>query len=101
MSLPENPKKTDGLLAEELEGLDEMIYVRPDNGATFSLNLTAASVLEWCDGSRNPAQIADLLGKTLADALPETQQPDSSRIQQEVNAILADFADKGLIEGSG
>jgi len=93
MQLPEYPEKDASLCAEELEGLNEVIYVRPDDGATYSLNLTAASILEWCDGKRNSMDITRLL----ADALPENERPEISRISADVDAILIHFAEHGLI----
>jgi len=93
MPLPEYPEKAAGLCAEELEGLGEVIYVRPEDGASYSLNMTAASVLEWCDGKRSRSDIAHLL----ADALPDGQRPDQARIDADVDVILSDFVNNGLI----
>ncbi|PJC70499.1 MAG: hypothetical protein CO017_05085, partial [Zetaproteobacteria bacterium CG_4_8_14_3_um_filter_59_5] len=61
MPLPEHPEKIANLSSEELEGLDEVIYVRPDTGASFSLNLTAAAVLDLCDGKRSRTDIAGII----------------------------------------
>ncbi|OIO70529.1 MAG: hypothetical protein AUJ58_02575 [Zetaproteobacteria bacterium CG1_02_55_237] len=93
MSLPELPEKVGNLIGEELEGLNEMIYVRPEDGASFSLNMTAASILELCDGKRSRVEIARLL----ADALPAGTAPDQAKISDDVDAILANFVDYGLI----
>lgn len=83
------PCKTPGLESEELEGLDEVVYVRTEDGSSFSLNLTAAAVLELCDGHRTPEQIASLI----ADWSGE----EPAGIQHDISAILAEFAEYGLI----
>jgi len=93
MSLPEFPEKVENVLGEELEGLNEVVYVRPEDGGSFSLNMTAASILELCDGQRSRDEIARLL----ADALPEKASPDQRTISADVDAILANFVDYGLI----
>jgi len=93
MSLPELPERVENVLGEELEGLNEVIYVRPEDGGSFSLNMTASSILELCDGQRNRAEIARLL----ADALPAGSAPDQEKINADVDAILASFVDYGLI----
>jgi len=93
MSLPEYPEKVSNLIGEELEGLNEVIYVRPEDGASFSLNMTASSVLELCDGKRSRDEIACLL----AEALPAGTAPDQENISADVDAILANFVDYGLI----
>ncbi len=93
MSLPEYPEKLANLIGEELEGLNEVIYVRPDDGASFSLNMTASSILELCDGKRSRDEIARLL----AEALPTGAAPDQAKISADVDAILTNFVDYGLI----
>jgi len=93
MSLPEFPEKISSLSSEELEGLDEVIYVRPEDGASFSLNMTAAAVLDLCDGRRSRDEIARLLG----DALPPEIAPKKAKIGADVDAILRTFVDQGLI----
>jgi Coenzyme PQQ synthesis protein D (PqqD) len=93
MPLPDYPERLAGLYSEELEGLDEVIYVRPEDGASFSLNLTAASVLELCDGRHSRDEIA----RQLADALPAGSAPEVTEIGADVDAILNSFAEHGLI----
>jgi hypothetical protein len=93
MSLPEFPEKVNNLIGEELEGLNEVIYVRPEDGASFSLNMTAASILELCDGERSREDIVRLL----AVALPAGTAPDQTKIGADVDAILESFVDYGLI----
>jgi len=91
--LPERPEKVADLSSEELEGLNEVIYVHPANGASYSLNMTAASILEWCDGQRNRQEIAGLL----ADALPTDTRPDMPTLLADVDATISSFVDCGLV----
>jgi len=93
MSLPEFPERIESLSSEELEGLDEVIYVRSEDGASFSLNMTAASILELCDGRRSRDEIAHLL----SDALPAGSAPEQVKISADVDVILTNFVDYGLI----
>ncbi|MDQ6972252.1 MAG: PqqD family protein [Mariprofundaceae bacterium] len=93
MQQPEFPEKIPGLIGEELEGLDEMIYVRSEDGASFSLNMTASAVLEMCDGKLSRADIVQRLGSIL----PEGQAPAPAQLSADVDAILADFVENGLI----
>ncbi len=89
MPLPEYPLKVENLLCEELEGLDEVVYVQPEDGASFSLNPTAAAILDLCDGSRTADDLAAILHETLGASLEEARA--------DVDAILAEFVDYGLI----
>ena len=93
MPLPEFPEKIPSLSSEELEGLNEVIYIRPEDGASFSLNMTAAAVLDLCDGTRNRDDIARLL----AGFLPSGSTPDAATVSSDVDTILRTFADNGLI----
>jgi len=93
MPLPEFPEKISSLSSEELEGMDEVIYIRPDDGASFSLNLTAAAVLDLCDGTRSRDDIA----RQLAECLPAGSTPDAATIRSDVDDILHNFVDLGLI----
>jgi len=93
MSLPEFPEKVENVLGEELEGLNEVVYVRPEDGGSFSLNMTAASILELCDGKRSRDDIARLL----ADSLPAGTAPAQEKISADVDGMLATFVDYGLI----
>ena len=93
MQLPEFPEKISSLSSEELDGLDEVIYIRPEDGASFSLNMTAAAVLDLCDGTRSHDDIARLL----TDCLPAGRAPDAESIASDVDSILHTFVDLGLI----
>lgn len=93
MPLPEYPQREPSLFGEELEGLDEVVYVRPVDGASFSLNLTAASILDLCDGKHSRESIARLLH----DSLPTDDTPDLATVRADVDAILGNFIEQGLI----
>jgi len=87
------PLKVEGLASEELEGLDEIIYVDPENGASFSMNPTAAAILDLCNGQRS---IDDL-----AAILHDTVHADMKQARTDVEAILTEFAEHGLIYVDG
>lgn len=92
MRLPEHPEKDANLSSEELEGLDEIIYVRPDSGASFALNLTAAAVLDLCNGQRTRIEIADIIADAAGGGTA-----DKARVASDVDSILQQFVDCGLI----
>ncbi len=83
------PLKLRGLVSEELEGLDEIIYANAESGATFSLNPTAAAILDLCDGERSHDDLASILH--------ETTHVDLQRAKDDVATILAEFAENSLI----
>jgi len=89
MLLPERPEKIDGLLSEELEGLDEVVFVRPEDGASFSLNPTAAAILDLCNGQRTMDDLTAILH--------ETVHADMAQAKVDMESILAEFAEYGLI----
>jgi len=83
------PLKIEGLISEELEGLNEIIYVNPESGSSFSLNLTAAAILDLCNGQRSHDDLAGVLHDTL--------HVGRQQAGADVEAILAEFAENGLI----
>ena len=87
------PLKIEGLQSEELEGLDEIIYVDPESGASFSLNPTAAAILDLCNGQRSHGDLAAILHDAVHVGL--------SQARTDVKAILAEFAENGLIYVGG
>jgi Coenzyme PQQ synthesis protein D (PqqD) len=89
--IPERPCKKPELVGEELEGMDEVIYVDAETGSNFSLNIVAATILELCDGTRTDADIAAIILSNM-DADPE-------RVHNDTRAILEEFAAYGLIHG--
>ncbi len=90
ISIPEKPIKRDGLTCEEMEGMDEVIFVDSETGSNFSVNLVAAAVLDLCDGNHTDEDIANFLSETLdigrQCALIDTQ------------AILSEFVAYGVIQ---
>lgn len=89
MPPPEYPEKVEGLLSEELDGLDEVVYVHPEDGASFSLNPTASAILDLCNGRRSHHDLADILH--------ETAKADLTQARSDMEAILDEFAEYGLI----
>jgi len=89
MPLPERPEKVEGLLSEELEGLDEVVYVQPEDGASFSLNPTASAILDLCNGQRSHDDLSAILH--------ETVNADINQASADIESILAEFVEYGLI----
>jgi len=89
MPLPANPLKIERLESEELEGMDEIIYVDSENGASFSLNMTAAAILDLCNGQRSLDDLAVILHDTV--------HADMQQARTDVEAILTEFSEHGLI----
>lgn len=90
ISVPEKPIKRDGLTCEEMEGMDEVIFVDSETGSNFSVNLVAAAVLDLCDGHHTDEDIADFLSKTM--------DTDRQRALIDTQAILSEFAAYGVIQ---
>ncbi len=90
LRLPERPRKREGLVREELEGMDEVIYLDEDTASHFALNATAAAVLELCDGTRTVEEIADVIAAA-------TQAPPDE-VRKDVQMILTEFLGYGLIQ---
>lgn len=89
ISVPEKPVKIDGLTCEEMEGMDEVIFVDSETGSNFSVNLVAAAVLDLCDGKHTAEDIAEFLA--------ETMNTDRQRALIDTEAILSEFAAYGVI----
>ncbi len=87
------PVRIEGLVSEELEGLDEIIYVDAESGASFSLNPTAAAILDLCNGQRSRDDLAAVLHDTVHVGMQQAKA--------DVEAILAEFAENGLIYVDG
>jgi len=89
MTVPAKPLKVETLESDELEGMDEVIYVDREDGNSFSLNLTASAILELCNGQRGMAEIVELVR--------EQCHEDGTRLARDVEAILEEFAKYGII----
>ncbi len=90
ISVPEKPIKRDGLTCEEMEGMDEVIFVDSETGSNFSVNLVAAAVLDLCDGNHTDEEIAGFLA--------ESMNTDKQRALIDTQAILSEFAAYGVIQ---
>jgi len=64
LKLPTCPKKHDDLISEDLEGMDETIWVEAVSGSSFSLNTISSAILELCDGEHTDHQIATIISQT-------------------------------------
>ncbi|HXH64466.1 MAG TPA: PqqD family protein [Mariprofundaceae bacterium] len=89
IQVPERPRKKPELVGEEMEGMNEVIYVDTQTGSNYSLNIVAATILELCDGTHTGADIAAIILSNL-DA-------DPGRVRSDTLAILEEFAAYGLI----
>ena len=81
------PKQVDGLELNPAE--DGATIYEPRTDRAHYLNPTAALVLELCDGKTDAAEIARLLQSHFELATPP---------QAEVEALLSQFVDEGLVE---
>jgi methyltransferase-like protein len=87
--VPERPCKRPELVGEEMEGMEEVVYVDTETGSNYALNIVAATILELCDGTRTSDDIAAvILGSLDADPV---------RVHRDTQAILEEFAAYGLI----
>jgi len=88
ISIPERPIKRPTLIGEELEGMDEVVYVDTDNGTNVSLNTVGATILELCDGEHTADDIANLILENLSG--------ERNQVQKDVQQILMEYAAYGL-----
>ena len=84
LTIPERPKRKESLVGEELDGMDEIIYVDIDSGSTISLNSLASAIFELCDGSRTVEEMATIIVETL--------KSDPERTLKDTRAIIQEFA---------
>jgi len=87
-TIPEYPTKRPSLIGEELEGMDETIYVDAENGSHVSVNTIGAAILELCDGSHTVEQITTII--------TESVNGDAERIRKDTHHILQEFAAYGV-----
>ncbi|MES0371041.1 MAG: PqqD family protein [Mariprofundaceae bacterium] len=88
LSAPEQPIKRPTLVGEELEGMDEVVYVDTENGTNVSLNVLGATILELCDGDHTIDSITDLILETLPG--------DREQVKKDVHHMLIEFTAYGL-----
>jgi len=84
-----HPQQQPNLEFEELEGLDEVVIINHDQSRCVSLNLTAAAVLEMCDGTQDAQAIAT----ELAGAF----EVDLGRVLTDVETILQQLQQQQLL----
>ena len=88
ISVPEYPTKRPTLIGEELEGMDEIVYVDTDNGTNVSLNVIGATILELCDGHHTANDIIEIVLDSLAG--------DREQVKKDIDQILVEYAAYGL-----
>jgi len=91
-ALPEYPMRRDTLVFEELENSQEVMVTDNADGSSLSLNLIATSILEACDGQHSLQDMVNMICEVL-DA-------DANIVQQDVMAILEEFAIFGLLQNA-
>jgi len=82
-------KKADDLQSEELDGMDEVVYVRADGDIACSLNLTASAILDLCDGTHSVEDIVDMICESL--------HADREQVRKDAEAIMKEFVEYGLV----
>ena len=88
ITVPTHPIKRPSLVGEELEGMDEVVYVDTENGTNVSLNILGATILELCDGSHTEKDIVHLILENLSG--------DAELVAKDVQQILMEYAAYGL-----
>ncbi|MFQ5518792.1 MAG: PqqD family protein, partial [Mariprofundus sp.] len=88
INVPEYRVKRPTLIGEELEGMDEVVYVDTDNGNNVSLNVIGATILELCDGKHTAEDITGLI----LESLPG----EHDQVRKDVDHILMEYAAYGL-----
>ncbi|HXH71813.1 MAG TPA: PqqD family protein [Mariprofundaceae bacterium] len=92
--VPEFPRKRQGLVREELQESDDVIFIDNASGSNFAMNRMAAIILELCDGAHTPEAIASIISESVPKSDPEQVASDTA-------AILSEFSAYGLIDGDG
>ncbi len=91
VTVPDYPIRRENIIAEELEGMDEVIFIDPETGDNYAMNNMAAVILELCDGKHSAEDMSRIIQETLAG--------DFERIHKDVQAMLAEFSAFNLIHG--
>ncbi|MDQ6950495.1 MAG: PqqD family protein [Mariprofundales bacterium] len=84
------PQAKPGLELEELEGIDEVVVIDGEGQRCVSLNLTAAAVLEMCDGKHT--------AQNIANEITQASGADSVQVEADVAALLAELTQYQLLE---
>jgi hypothetical protein len=82
------PEPVTGYRIEEMDG--ELLLYHPQSTATVYMNNTAALVWQLCDGSREVAEIIDLL----SESFPESHEG----IRADVVKALESFSAQGALK---
>ena len=83
------PKARGDLSLQEV-GEEGLLYDR-EGAMVHILNRTALCAWRLCDGTRSPEAIASALEATFRGA-------DPSRVRQDVERILSEFRERGILE---
>ncbi|MDX8409177.1 MAG: PqqD family protein [Mariprofundales bacterium] len=83
------PQAKAGLEFEELEGLDEVVVIDGDGQCCVSLNLTAAAVLEMCDGAHT--------AQAMAIEISQASGAEVSQVEADVSALLVELQQHQLL----
>ena len=86
--LPFHPLRRADMIFRKIEG--EFVVYGPAIDRSALLNPTAAMVLELCDGSHAPEQIASQMAETFSLS-PE-------QLQADVDAALSQFSENGFLD---
>ena len=92
ITLPEYPLHRDTLVFEDLKDTQEVMVTDNADGSSLSLNFIATAILEACDGQHSMQDMISMICDTL-DA-------DEAKVQQDVLAILEEFAAFGLLQNA-
>ena len=89
MKLPARPKLRHDLIFRQVD--DDFVVYDPITDRTALFNLTAAVVLDLCDGRRTVDEIAG--------EVTEIFKADASEVAENVTASLEEFMEHEFIEG--
>lgn len=87
----DKPRLRDAVLQREVE--DELLLYNPEDGETLLLNITAASIADLCDGTRDANDIAKVIISVVGSADPDAVRADVEKTLHELQA-------KGMLERS-
>ena len=86
--IPDRPKLRDDLIFREIE--EDFVVYDPVTDQTTLLNISAAAVLDLCDGARTLDDITTEIGRLF--------QSEREAVGQEVERVLQGMASRGLLE---
>lgn len=83
------PRLREDILRREVE--DELLLYDPLNGETLLCNVTAASVVDLCNGARDAEAIARVLVSLVENA-------DHEVVLADVEKAIAELSTKGMLQ---